>query len=259
MAVGRNRSASKSPSAAPGYRLAVARVLNAGDLLDGDLAAAIRWATVTVRADVVSMSVNLAAPLPAATPVVSDLFAALEEARDAGVSVVVSNGNGWGNVGALPGEPGWARGFGNSRAALSVGAAGEQGLLFTTDPEVVAEHVPTSAAATADDAYSPDGGTSFAAPFVAGLAARAVEAARRRGRPAHPARVEQLLKHVAVDTVTPPTWEGYGELDLSVLPLLLRHAAAGTLPPRPQPDVSGTYVESVAGTLREVWTGPLPP
>lgn len=259
MAVGRNRSASKSPSAAPGYRLAVARVLNAGNLVDGDLAAAIRWATATVRADVISLSVNLALPLPAAAPVVEDLFASLQEARDAGVSVVVSNGNGWGNVGVLPGEPGWARGFGNSPAALAVGAAGEQGLLLTTDPEVVAEHVPTSAGVAADDAYSKDGGTSFAAPFVAGLAARAVQAARGHGRPADPARIEQLLKHVAVDTVTPPIWEGYGELDLAVLPQLLHHATAGTLPPRPQPDLSGAYVERVAGTLRAVWTGPLPP
>ena len=44
-------------------------------------------------------------------------------------------------------------------------------------------------------------------------------------------------------------------LSLAELPAAKSHAAAGTLPGRPSPDVSGTYVESVAGTLRSVWAG----
>ncbi len=256
MAVGRNRSSEKSPSAAPGYRLAVARVINAGNGVDGDLGAAVRWATRTVKADVITISINLVAPVPRAAGVVEGIFAALDEARQAGITVVVSNGNGWANVGVVPGQPGWATGLGNSPSVLSVGAAAEQGLLFTTDPEIVADHVPIAAGIRADSHYEGVGGTSFATPFVAGLAARIIERARLFGKPSDPARVEELLKLSATDTEIPPTFEGYGELTLRQLPGVLRHAERGTLPGRPSPDPTGIYMREVQARLSGAFTRP---
>lgn len=258
MAVGRNRDARKSPSAAPGYALAVARVISNGNLVEGDVGAALRWATQTVRADVISISIGTIAAFPSRL-VFAEVYAALDAARAAGITVVVANGNGWANVGVLPGEPGWATGYGDSPSVLAVGAATEQGLLLTTDPEVVADHTPTAAGTGSDTAYDAVGGTSFAAPLVAGLAARIVEAARRAGRRATPAQVEALLKATAVDTPVPPTWEGYGELDLRLLPVLLRHATAGTLPARPSPDLNAVYVEQVRATLSQTWARIAPP
>jgi hypothetical protein len=206
----------------------------------------------TVRADVVNISIGSIAPVPSA--VAAETYDALDDARAAGVLVVVGNGNGWGNVGVLPAEPGWSTWYSSSTSVLAVGAAGADGLLMTTDPEVTAPDSVRSASITADDAYADQGGTSFASPYVAGFGARLVQAARAAGRPADPGRLERIIAHTANDTAVPPQFEGYGEVHPAQLPIALAHVRAGTLPARPDPDVSGLYVERVAGELRRVWS-----
>ena len=253
MAVGRDVVRQKTPSAYPGGRLAVAKVGTADGTIEGDLAAAIRWATDTVHANVISMSIGTLAPLPAALQ--QDVYDAIAAARRKGVLVVVANGNGWANSGAVPGDPGWANGFSSSTKALTVGAAGAAGYLVTTDPEVVAGYSVTTPSSEGDNVYAEESGTSFAAPYVAGFAAAVLEAAWAAGRAPGPDRLEQLLKYSAQDTVTPPPFEGYGVLTQAQLPAAEAHARAGTLPRRPSPDVSGTYVERVAGQLRATWSG----
>jgi hypothetical protein len=66
-----------------------------------------------------------------------------------------------------------------------------------------------------------------------------------------------LLKYSASDLGLPPQFQGYGVLTLAELPAAHAHAAAGTLPSRPSPDLDGTYVESVGGALRSTWCGTL--
>ena len=252
MAVGRNVVAPKTPSALPGGKLAVAKVGNKDGLIEGDIAAAIRWAADTVRADVISISIGSIVPYPAAAA--RDDYDAIKAARAKGVLVVVANGNGWGNVGLLPGDPGWASNYSSSTNVLTVGASDSAGLLVTTDPEVAADYTVITAAAQADNAYAETGGTSFSAPFVAGFAGATLREARAAGRPLPVARLEQLIKYVAKDTSIPPSFEGYGTLSLAELPLAQRHARAGTLPSRPATDLNAMYVEDVAGTLRSAWS-----
>jgi hypothetical protein len=82
-----------------------------------------------------------------------------------------------------------------------------------------------------------------------------LQAARQVGTSLTRDRLELLLKYAARDTVTPPQFEGYGALSTAELPAASAHARAGTLPGRPSPDISGTYVEQVAGALRSAWSG----
>ncbi len=254
MAVGLDRTTDKTPSGAPGYRLAIGKVSgNSGAAQN--LAGAIGWAVHTVHASVISISIGTITPDPSTLS--ADVLDAFDDAWRSGVLVVVANGNGWGNVGVVPGEPGWATGFGESTHVLAVGASDEQGVLETTDPEVTALSDVHAASNTADDAYVDEGGTSFAAPFVAGLAARAIAAGRAAHRDVSPAHIRQLLEYSALDTVRPPQSEGYGSLSLDQLPAALRYARAGTLPARPDPDVTGWYVENVAMPLRALWSNTL--
>ena len=176
MAAGTNASGVKTKSACPGCNLAVAKVLNEDDDgLDGDMAAAIRWAVDVVDTDVISVSIGAAVPIP--EPVLHDVYAAQRYAREQGVLVLFANGNGWGNAG-IPGQPGGFLNYGNSVDVLSVGANGLDGFLVTTDPEVTGPFtVITSSSEAADDDGTADGyhsisGTSFSTPFTAGLASR---------------------------------------------------------------------------------------
>ena len=254
MAVGLNRVKDKTPSLAPGYRLAIAKVLDSAGTGAAELAAAIRWATDTVHASVINVSIGDITPYPAALDL--GVLDAIDAATRAGVLVVLGNGNGWANAG-VPGEPGWATGYGESTNALAVGAADEQGLLFSTDPEVTANSDVHTANNIGFDAYMDINGTSFASPFVAGFAARLMAAARAAHRDASPAHIRRLIEYSAVDTVRPPDSEGYGEVTAAALPAALVHARAGTLPARPNPDLSGLYVENVSMKLRDVWTNQL--
>lgn len=252
MVGGLGKSPAKTPAALPGAKLAIARVGNAGGTIEGDLSAAIRWATDTVQADVINISIGSIVPVPAV--VQSAVYRSLAYARSRGVLVAVANGNGWGNVGLVPGDPGWASWYASSPDVLAVGAAGVNGLLVSTDPEVAAVFTITGPSNTSDNGYRQSSGTSFASPYVAGFAASLITTARAYGRALPVTRLEQLLKYVASDTTIPPCYEGYGVLSQSQLPTATMHAANGTMPTRPSPDVSGTYVEQVAGTLRSAWS-----
>ena len=255
MAVGLNRSASKTPSSAPGYRLAVGKVLDSANAGQATLAAAITWATHTVHADVISISIGSPTPLPAA--VSAQIFAAIDDAWQSGTLVVVANGNGWGDVGLVPGQPGWASDFGSSTHVLAVGESETQGVLDDTDPEVTAQGNVHTATNTGDDDYTDEGGSSFAAPFVAGFAARLIEAARQAGKRLSPDRLRELIEYSAVDTVRPPASEGYGEIALQQLAAALGYARSGGLPARPNPDPTGWYVDNVAMALRDAWSNQL--
>ena len=255
MAAGLNRTAAKVQSAAPGYRLAIGKVLDQGGSQTGDLAAAIRWAVHSVHASVINISIGSPAPLPAALSKAE--FDAIDDAWRSGTLVVVANGNGWANAGG-PGEPGWALNYGMSTHVLTVGAS-ENGdnVIDSTDPEVVALSAVTTAGTSGDKAYVYEGGTSFAAPFVAGFAARLVAAAREQSRRVSTQWLRTLVEYSADDTTLPPSVEGYGALSLAQLPSALAHARAGTLPQRPSPDPSGWYVDNVTMRLRDLWSNQL--
>jgi len=135
-----------------------------------------------------------------------------------------------------------------------VGAAGIDGYLVSTDPEVTAVFTVTGPSFKEDRSYVTESGTSFATPYVAGFAAALVKAGREGGHPLAVDRLEQLLKYAATDTSMQPQFEGYGELSAKELPGAVAHARAGTLPTRPSPDLNALYVEDVAGTLRDAWT-----
>jgi len=245
MAVGLNKSGEKAPSAFPGGKLAMAKVGSgtSGADITGDLAEAVTWATETIGADVISMSIG--ATLPDFSP--SATHRAIAEARAAGVLVVVSNGNGFLNAG-IPGDPGTLKGFGDSPSVLSVGASGADGVRATSDPEVVANWSPTAAAHTGG--YRKVTGTSFSAPFVAGFAARLLHEARMADRPLEPAELEALVKHVARDTALPPNYEGHGVIDLDLLKGAITHARAGTSPAGNP--VNNAYDEFVRGTVTDL-------
>ena len=250
MAGGRGASPVKTPSANPGGKLAIAKVGTGGGTIEGDIGAAVRWATDSVRADVINISIGSIVPLPSF--LVSDALQAIAYARSKGVLVVVSNGNGYANAG-VPGDPGWASFYAGSPNVLAVGAAGVDGLLVSTDPEVAAVFTVTGPTHTSDTGYASISGTSFASPYTAGFASALIGVARAAGRTLSVDTLERLVKYSAADTTVPPQFEGYGVVSGAVLAAAKAHAAAGTLPARPTPDVSGTYVESVAGTLRTAW------
>jgi hypothetical protein len=167
---------------------------------------------------------------------------------------VVSNGNGWGDLGLVPGDPGWASSSSASPDVLSVGAQGSTALLNSTDPEVASVYSITGPSNADDTSYTTNGGTSFGTPYVAGFAAAVLLASRQGGHPLGVAALEQFVKDSSNDTGMPPQFEGYGVLGQAQLPAALANARAGRLPVRPSPDLSALYVDGVVGTLRLLWT-----
>ena len=252
MVAGRGADPRKTPAAYAGGKVAIAKVGNGDGTIEGNIGKAVTWATDTSHADVISISIGTIVPVP--TFLEQADYDAIAAARSKGVLVVVANGNGFANAG-IPGDPGWASAYASSTNVLAVGAAGLDGYLVSTDPEVAAIFTVTGPSHTSNNGYITESGTSFATPFVAGFAASTIQAARNAGRTLTADRLETLLKYVATDTVTPPSFEGYGVLSMSELNAAKSHAAAGTLPTRPSPDLSGMYVEQVAGTLRSTWSG----
>ena len=250
MAAGLNADPRKTPSFAPGFRLAMADVGKGDGTISGNLAAAIRWCVRTIHADVINISIGSIAPIPGA-PLLFDEYLALQEARAAGALVVVANGNGTGNYGLVPGD-GASSTYSSSRDVLAVGAAGTAGATVSYQPEVAAQYTVTGPTHDSTDEYVTESGTSFASPLTAGFAARLLAEAREAGRALTPDALETLVKYAARDTTMPPVWEGYGVLDAGQLAAAVGHARAGTLPARPSPDVNALYVERVAGTERDL-------
>jgi hypothetical protein len=249
MVGGRTASAQKTPSAAPGTKLAIAKVGKGDGTISGDLGAAVRWADTTVHADIISISIGSIVPIPESLD--ADLFAAIKQARADGVLVVVANGNGFANAG-IPGDPGWANSSSASTDVLSVGADGADGFLVSTDPEVAAVFTVTGPSFKDNSSYVTESGTSFGTPYTAGFAAALVAAARSTGRTLTPLALENLIKYSATDTVVPPQFEGYGTISGAELPRAVAHAKAGTTP---TPNATNQlYVENVAGTLRTAWS-----
>lgn len=262
LAAGGNADPIKDRSFAPGYKLAVAKVGDAAGSVTGDVTEALRWATETVDADVVNMSIGAAIPIP---ETLLRFHEYARFAREHDTFVVVSNGNGFGNLSLVPGDPGWAKPYGNSTNTFAVGASGhvnpigiQTGYQATTDPEVTAKFSQVSAAAVADpdgnpcdDCYAPISGTSFSSPLVAGMAARLLEEAASAGNPLSLGGLEMLLEHSARDTQAPPNHEGYGRLDYhQMVDVAIPHAQAGTAP-APDNPTSADYVENVRGPLAE--------
>jgi hypothetical protein len=261
MLAGRNVAPSKTPSACPGCAIAVAKVLNedatgadgSKGVLDGSIADAIRWGVDTLHVDVISVSIGSEAPVPRLLE--EDTYSAITYARDHGVLVVFANGNGWGNAG-VPGQPGGFMNYGNSTDALSVGADGLDSFLVTTDPEVVAVFNVNAAAATGNE-YQDISGTSFSAPFTAGVAARLIGEGRACG--SHyaltPDSIEQLIKYTAQDRAeVPPSFEGYGVVTVDTMLTALGVICHGEPVPAPDP-LNDFYVTNVSGTERSVSSG----
>lgn len=255
MAAGLNADPSKTPSFAPGTKLAIAKVGTDNGSITGNLEAAFRWATDVAKADVINMSIGSIVIWPGhAASIFRGTYAAIEDARAKGVLVTLANGNGTGNAGLVPGF-GASSSYSMSLAALAVGAAGTEGLNKSWDPEVVAQYRVVGPDNKTTDGYKSTAGTSFSAPLMAGFGLRLLVEARAAGQKATPGAIERLMKYSARDTEMAPVHEGYGVLDAAQLPAALEHARNGTLPARPSPDVSGTYVEEVAGRQRALNNG----
>jgi hypothetical protein len=253
MVGGRTASAQKTPAAAPGTKLAIAKVGKGDGSIPGDLAAAVTWADSTIHADVISISLgsSIAGVAPPPASFSADLFSAIKTARAHGILVVVANGNGFLNAG-VPGDPGFAGSPSSSTDVLSVGAAGADGFLVSTDPEVAAVFTITGPSHKDSTSYVTESGTSFATPYTAGFAAALIAGARSTGRSLTAVALEDLIKYSATDTVVPPQFEGYGVISQVELAKAVAHAKAGTTP---TPNAANKlYVESVAGTLRTAWS-----
>lgn len=210
---------------APGAQLIIARVGDNGGAITGNIDAAFDWA-VAQGADVISMSIGGIVPLPAIPA------QGAHRAREAGVLVVVSAGNGLANLGLAP-YPSWTTSYGNSDDVLSVGSSTRSGGSSTSgnlDPDVTSWGVGVCVARRGGG-YTTMSGTSFAAPLVAGMAGKAMEEARANGQPASADRVERLVLLSATNSqATPYALQGMGFLLDREFPRLVAHARAGTLP-----------------------------
>lgn len=212
-------------SFAPGAKLLIVNVAGEDGSIAGDLDAAVRW-SVEQGADVISMSIGTIVPFPVRT------LGEMQRARDAGVLMVVSAGNGAGNFGLVP-TPTWLSGYGNEPAGLSVGGGmrGGQTLGSTTgntDPDVTSWSDDVCVAKPGGG-YGLAGGTSFAAPLVAGMAATLIAEARAHGQDDSPDRIESLLVYGARNSVfSPYAREGMGFLLHKEFEKIVPHARDGT-------------------------------
>lgn len=225
-------------SFAAGAPLVVAKVLDERNDLPSHalLAQAIDW-SVAEGARVVSISIGSATNAYGTdSPAVAE---AVARASAAGVLVVFSAGNGatadagLTSVSGIP-WPSWTRHFGNLHGPLFVGKASRSGAAPVggahLDPDLTSWGVGVCAAY--GDGYSGTlSGSSFAAPLVAGMAARAMEHADAAGAPSDGAHVKALLLRSARnDPLTPYAQEGMGFLLDGEWPTVTAHAALGTLP-----------------------------
>jgi subtilisin family serine protease len=213
---------------APGAPLIIARVGTDGGAVTGSIVQAMDWA-VAQGADVISMSIGAVVPVPSVGS------AAVARAREAGVLVVVSAGNGLQNAGTAP-YPSWMSAYGENEEALVVGGADENGqailsLTGNSDPDVVSWSDGVCVARANTKSYTHMSGTSFSAPLVAGMAGGLAQRAKDAGQPHDADRVEALLSLGAANNpIVPYHREGLGSLMPTQYNRLTTHAAAGTLP-----------------------------
>jgi hypothetical protein len=201
----------------PGVKLAIAKVADARGDLTGDIGAAMRWASVTLGADVISMSFGSSVATLAAA---DDLDERAQEAWQLGALPVASVGNGADNLGVK--EPNEAHSPSYSPYVLAVGASDARGTRWGTlvassysnlDPDLLAWGTDVPMAAPGGGTVTASG-TSFSAPKVAGYAACLMRAAHAAGQDASPGRVAQLLEATArSDATLPYALQGYGFVD----------------------------------------------
>ncbi|MCA1813800.1 MAG: S8 family serine peptidase [Halobacteriales archaeon] len=222
----------------PGVKLAIAKVADAQGALTGDIGAAIRWASVTLGADVISMSFGSTIASVAALDTMDER---VDEAWRLGTLPVGSVGNGAGNLGAkVPNElhaPSY------DPHVLAVGASDKAGSRLGTlvdgyysnlDPDLIAwgTDVPM---ASPGGGYVSESGTSFSTPKVAGYAACLMQAAHDAGKDASPGRIGQLLEWTARDDAAlPAAVDGFGFVDGATYDAALGFARSGLLPHGPQ-------------------------
>lgn len=202
-----SRAAGATLGAYPGAGLVVAKVLDSDNTTPwGRVGSAIKWA-VDAGADVINVSIW--SPLPSPTSHLFALQTALNYATAHDVLVVWIAGNGTAPPSSvLPGAA--------SSQALVVGAStstGSPALFSQVDPEALAWGQDVRVAWNDGGIYTRNG-TSFAAPWVAGAAAKVLA----EGAPRDPDWLKWVLLHSARDS---PVWtypqEGYGVLDSEAL------------------------------------------
>jgi Subtilase family len=226
-------------SFAPGAQLLVAKVYHHDASVDGatpgpfatEVSRAMRWA-IEQGADVISMSIGVT---PGAPRFNAEDF---QYAKDHGVIVVVAAGNG-------EGYPSEASNYGGQPDALVVGSAfrdgAQHGILGTpvplwsgvgyNDPDVVSLAEDVCAAYPGGTYLGNNIGTSFAAPLVAGMAAKAIEIARANGAPSDREHVVSLLLAAATNRPDVPyAKEGLGFLLDREWPTIAHDAATGEIP-----------------------------
>lgn len=227
-----SRVGGKTVSLNPGVKLAIAKV----DDGDGDLThleAAYDWAVNTVHADIVSISIGSIVPLPASFDTLDE---AITAAMDKGVLTIVAAGNGMGNAGGP--AVSWTHYPAYSKDAISVGSLFEGGgasVLLTGSswqPDIAGEGWDVPIACPKSDAcMERSSGTSFAAPHVAGGAAKLLASSITGGNDKGPRHLRQLVITCTSDNLWPYAIEGEGFFDADSVARGLPHAAAGTLCP----------------------------
>lgn len=221
--------ADRKLSYAPGAPLVIARVGDDAGAITGSVEQAIAW-SVAQGADVISISIG------SVIPTFASATEEIQAARDAGVLVVVSAGNGLLNAGAVP-YPTWASVYGHNEEALVVGGANANGQALTSttgnmDPDVVSwSDAICVALANTGDEYSRWSGTSFSTPLVAGMSASVLQRSRDAGHPLDAEGLEVLMSRASTNNpLVPYAREGLGSLMAREHARALAHAEAGTLP-----------------------------
>lgn len=259
-----SRAAGATMGAYPGAKLIVGKVLDSGGFAWwANVANGIRWATEQ-GADVISVSIWSPSLFPTSNLVVAN---AINDASARGVLVVWIAGNGGtGSVqgAAVPAElPATVLPGGSSPQALVVGAAYEDGRKVwysRMDPEILAPGCDVTLALIGNASTSRQGcGTSYAAPWVAGVAARMIA----EGAPRDLSWLKWVLCHVARDSLAVTYLdEGYGFVGAAEA--AQAYAIARGDAPVPGPDArdgfhAGTAAARVVASGGKMPNGTLPP
>lgn len=199
---------------APCTPILVGQVCDEDGCPSSDIEEGIAWA-IDQGADIINLSLGTQIPVP---ELLFDIEDALADAREAGVLVTVSAGNGVAGAGLAPYPSSIGQPSGN-HLAFVVGSADEDGdpaLRHNWDPEATQAGIDVRVArAYSQSGYVHRSGTSFAAPNAAGIAAVVLQThLDTYGHAPGPDRLEEILTWTAADDPwIPPTLEGWGFLD----------------------------------------------